>query len=215
MAAALSWKEHWEKFMNVNFGSVKSEKRRIVNALFMKGIHTFEELAKTPVNELLCCHGIGRKSIEYMRIVLENQGFTLGEDWNLESVETTPPLPTEKIRHKENKKYRPPLNKALRGELLTAVQVGERLKLNEKTIYNWKRTGELPIDYFYINGNLRFDSADVEDYVNLSKHESPRAQLAQAILKDNDPERTLEEWLEPIMRKILRKHTRAGKLAEA
>jgi predicted DNA-binding transcriptional regulator AlpA len=94
----------------------------------------------------------------------------------------------------------------VRGELLTATQVGERLKLSEKTLYNWKRTGELPIDYFYIHGNLRFDSADVDDYIALSKNKSPKAQLVQAILQcgDVDPRLLLEEWLEPIVKKIIK-----------
>jgi predicted DNA-binding transcriptional regulator AlpA len=105
----------------------------------------------------------------------------------------------------------PQKERPVRGELLTAVQVGERLNLSEKTIYNWKKSGELPIDYFYINGNLRFDSADVEDYILLSRFKSQKAQL--------DPYH-IEEWLERTeqqiadMKEFLRKHTRAGKLAE-
>jgi predicted DNA-binding transcriptional regulator AlpA len=110
----------------------------------------------------------------------------------------------------------PQEEKPLRGELWTAVQVGERLNLSEKTIYNWKKSGDLPIDYFYIHGNLRFDSADVEDYITISKNKSPKAQLAQAILQcDDEPNLVFEDWLEPIVKKILRKHARAGKLAEA
>jgi predicted DNA-binding transcriptional regulator AlpA len=103
-------------------------------------------------------------------------------------------------------KEKPQLNKPLRGELLTAVEVGERLKLSEKTLYNWKKTGELPIDYFYIHGNLRFDSADVEEYIALSKIKSSKAQLIQAILQcgDVDPKILLEEWLEPIVKKIIK-----------
>jgi predicted DNA-binding transcriptional regulator AlpA len=113
-------------------------------------------------------------------------------------------------------KEKPQLNKPLRGVMWTPAQVGERLNLSEKTIYNWKKSGELPIDYFYIHGNLRVDSADVDDYITLSKNKSLKAQLAQAIFQcDADPNQIFEEWLEPIVKKILKKHTRAGKLAEA
>jgi predicted DNA-binding transcriptional regulator AlpA len=93
----------------------------------------------------------------------------------------------------------------LRGKMWTAAQVGKRLNLSEKTIYNWKASGELPIDYFYINGNLRFDSADVDDYISLSRCKSQKAQF--------DPNH-LEEWLERTegqiadMKKILKKRFR-------
>jgi predicted DNA-binding transcriptional regulator AlpA len=118
-------------------------------------------------------------------------------------------------RNMRGSKAVPQEERPVRSKLWTATQVGERLNLSEKTIYNWKKTGELPIDYFYIHGNLRFDSADVEDLISLSKNKSPIAQLVQAILQcDGDPNLTIEELLEPIVKKILKKHTRAGKLAE-
>jgi hypothetical protein len=106
----------------------------------------------------------------------------------------------------------PQKERTIRGRLMTAVEVGERLNLDETTIYNWRKSDKLPIDYFYINGNLRFDSADVEDYILLSRFKSQNAQL--------DPYH-IEEWLERTeqqiadMKEFLRKHTRAGKIVKA
>jgi hypothetical protein len=102
--------------------------------------------------------------------------------------------------------------KPVRGRLMTAVEVSERLNLDETTLYNWRKSDKLPIDYFYINGNLRFDSADVEDYILLSRFKSQKAQI--------DPYH-IEEWLERTeqqiadMKAFLGEHTRAGKLAKA
>jgi predicted DNA-binding transcriptional regulator AlpA len=112
----------------------------------------------------------------------------------------------------KERKANPRSLKPVRGELWTAAQVGGRLNLSEKTLYNWKAAGELPFDYFYINGNLRFDSADIEDYVTLSKVRSNKIQF--------DPYRVMD-WIERTeqqladMKDFVSEHIRAGKLAKA
>jgi predicted DNA-binding transcriptional regulator AlpA len=100
----------------------------------------------------------------------------------------------------------------LRGDMWTAAQVGERLNLSEKTIYSWRAARKLPIDYFYINRNLRFDSADVDDYISLSRREFPKVRF--------DPN-LIEAWLERMesriagVRKIVKRRFCAGAPADA
>jgi DNA-directed RNA polymerase alpha subunit len=62
--------------------------------LYDLDIRSLEDLARTPVNELLKHHNIGRKTIECIRAVLENRGFVPGKDWNMV---TGPGLAMERI----------------------------------------------------------------------------------------------------------------------
>jgi DNA-directed RNA polymerase alpha subunit len=48
-------------------------------------IHSLEELAKTSPDVLLKRRSIGYKSLVCIRTVLENRGFTLGKDWDMET----------------------------------------------------------------------------------------------------------------------------------
>jgi hypothetical protein len=79
-----SFEDHCEAFEGVQFGAYYHT--RIMWTLYDLHIHSLEELAKTPVNTLLRQRNMGHKTIEHIRTVLENRGFTLGKDWELEDV---------------------------------------------------------------------------------------------------------------------------------
>lgn len=59
------------------------------------------------------------------------------------------------------------LTKPVRGELLTPKEVAQRLRTCLKTVYNMAASGEIPPHR--VRTNIRFDSADVDDYLFLSK----------------------------------------------
>jgi hypothetical protein len=80
----LSLDEHRKGFEGVQFGAYYHT--RIMWTLYNLHIRSLEELAKTPVNTLLRQRNMGQKTIEHIRTVLENRGFTLGKDWELEDV---------------------------------------------------------------------------------------------------------------------------------
>ncbi|MFQ5585738.1 MAG: helix-turn-helix domain-containing protein [Thermodesulfobacteriota bacterium] len=48
-------------------------------------------------------------------------------------------------------------------QFLTANQVGERLNCKASTIYAWATRGAIPS--FKLNGLLRFDQADIEEWI--------------------------------------------------
>ena len=55
----------------------------------------------------------------------------------------------------------------IRGELMTPHEVAKKLRVSINTIYNMTTNGELPAHR--IRYSLRFDSADVDDYLFFSK----------------------------------------------
>ncbi|MDR2178512.1 MAG: hypothetical protein LBP20_10820 [Treponema sp.] len=70
-----------EWFKDVTLGNYYHT--RIMWALYDLDIRSLEDLARTPINELLKHRNIGRKTIEYIRAVLESRGFVPGKDWNM------------------------------------------------------------------------------------------------------------------------------------
>jgi len=55
----------------------------------------------------------------------------------------------------------------IRGELMTPQEVAKKLRVGIHTVYNMATNGELPAHR--IRCSLRFDSADVDDYLFFSK----------------------------------------------
>ena len=58
-------------------------------------------------------------------------------------------------------------SQAIRGELLTPSEVSKKFRVGLSTIYQMTANGELPAHH--IRSSLRFDSADVDDYLFFSK----------------------------------------------
>jgi excisionase family DNA binding protein len=58
-------------------------------------------------------------------------------------------------------------NQAVRGELLTTPEVARKFRIGVSTVYQMAANGEIPSHH--IRGNLRFDSADIDDYLFFSK----------------------------------------------
>ena len=56
---------------------------------------------------------------------------------------------------------------AIRGELLKPQEVAKFLKVSVNTVYHMVTYSEIPAHY--IRGSIRFDSADVDDYLFFSK----------------------------------------------
>ena len=52
-------------------------------------------------------------------------------------------------------------------EILTAEEVGELLRLSSNKVILMARRGELP--YFTLDGRVRFDAADVENWLKARK----------------------------------------------
>ncbi|MCL2556903.1 MAG: helix-turn-helix domain-containing protein [Treponema sp.] len=56
---------------------------------------------------------------------------------------------------------------AIRGELLKPAEVARKLRVSAKLVYNMASAQELPSHR--VRSGVRFDSADVDDYLFLSK----------------------------------------------
>ena len=63
---------------------------------------------------------------------------------------------------KESKAERP-----LRGVILLPDEVAERLRVSQKTVYNMAADGDIPS--LHVRSLLRFDSADIDDYLFFAK----------------------------------------------
>lgn len=61
----------------------------------------------------------------------------------------------------------PQEEKPLRGELLIPEEVAQKLRMGMKSVYAMAANGEIPAHR--IRCSLRFDSADVDDYIFFSK----------------------------------------------
>jgi len=53
--------------------------------------------------------------------------------------------------------------------LLTAVAVARRLGVTVQTLHSMRRSGRFPVPELCINGRPRFDSADVESWIESLK----------------------------------------------
>jgi len=56
---------------------------------------------------------------------------------------------------------------SIRGELLKAAEVAKMLRVSSKLVYNMATANEIPAHM--VRGAKRFDSADINDYLFLSK----------------------------------------------
>ena len=70
----------------------------------------------------------------------------------------------------------PQEEKPVRGELLTPDEVANLFRLSPKTIYVMAANGELPVHR--VSSSLRFDSADVDDYLFYSKFNGGNLKLS-------------------------------------
>ena len=59
------------------------------------------------------------------------------------------------------------ISKPIRGELMTPAEVAKKFRVGLSTVYHMTTYGELPAHR--IRSSLRFDSADVDDYLFFSK----------------------------------------------
>jgi hypothetical protein len=82
----VSLEEHCEGFKGVQFGAYYHT--RIIYALYDLHIHSLEELVKTPPDELSKHRGIGAKTFEIIRSVLESNGIA-SELWGLPEAAAT------------------------------------------------------------------------------------------------------------------------------
>jgi len=55
-------------------------------------------------------------------------------------------------------------------KILTIKEVSELLKVKEKTLYQWAELGQIPC--IKMNGCLRFDYEDIQEWVKSCKKES-------------------------------------------
>jgi len=67
---------------------------------------------------------------------------------------------------------------SIRGELLKAAEVAEMLKVSPKLVYNMATANEIPAHM--VRGAKRFDSADINDYLFLSKFAAGGVRLKPA-----------------------------------
>jgi len=70
------------------------------------------------------------------------------------------------------KKIEPPI----RGEFMTPKEVAKKLSICLQTVYEMITNNELPCHR--IRCSIRFDSADVDDYIFFSKHHSGNLRLS-------------------------------------
>ncbi|MDR0472354.1 MAG: helix-turn-helix domain-containing protein [Treponema sp.] len=70
----------------------------------------------------------------------------------------------------------PVQEKPVRGKLLTPKEVADEIRMGVKTVYVMAENGELPSHR--VRCSLRFDSADVADYLFLSKFHSSNLKLS-------------------------------------
>jgi len=75
-----------------------------------------------------------------------------------------------------------PIPSPIRGELMTPQEVAKKLRVSIHTIYHMTTNGELPAHR--IRCSLRFDSADVDDYLFFSKFNYSGFKLLSAIDKE-------------------------------
>ena len=76
--------------------------------------------------------------------------------------------------------------KPIRGELMTPTEVAKKFRVGLSTVYAMVTKYELPAHR--IRGSLRFDSADVDDYLFFSKFSGGYIKLS-AIDKEQDKKR--------------------------
>jgi len=55
--------------------------------------------------------------------------------------------------------------------LISINQLSEKLSIKVKTIYDWTHKGEIP--YIKVGRLLRFDSAEIDKWLNGRKHPRP------------------------------------------
>ena len=65
----------------------------------------------------------------------------------------------------------------LRGQLLRPEEVAEKLRVSPKTVYNMAAQGDLPSRH--VRSMLRFDSADIDDYLFFSKFHTGYLKLSR------------------------------------
>ena len=81
--------------------------------------------------------------------------------------------------------------KPIRGELLTPKETAQRLRVGLKTVYNMATGNEIPPHY--VRSCIRFDSADVDDYLFFSKFNGRKL-----ILSNLDKKQLLERFQDQV-----------------
>jgi excisionase family DNA binding protein len=75
-------------------------------------------------------------------------------------------------------------------QFLTAKQVGELLNCKPSTVYAWAKCGEIPC--YKIGGLLRFDQAEIEEWIRQSKVSvSNTPDIRAKHIGDNDIDRII------------------------
>jgi excisionase family DNA binding protein len=166
----LSFAEHREAFKDVLLEYPKGMRTRIIQVLYNIHIHSLEELAKTPASILLNKRNIGCKSLKCIRTVLENRGFTLGKDWDIDafdiykesqshkSMESLAAIMSHKVKRGEG----------ISGQLLTINEAAKYIRMGLTTLYDCVHSGAIPF-YRPPRGKILLDTADLDDWLRISK----------------------------------------------
>ena len=63
----------------------------------------------------------------------------------------------------------PQEGKPVRGKLLTVAEAAKYIHAGKASIYNLLKTGKLPFPYYRLLCGIRIDTADLDDYLAMSK----------------------------------------------
>ena len=69
-------------------------------------------------------------------------------------------------------------------KLVTIKEISAFLKVKESTLYSWVHTDAIP--FYKLNGLLRFDMAEIEEWVGKSRQSDLRGNVAQIRPKNVD-----------------------------
>ena len=61
-------------------------------------------------------------------------------------------------------------------ELISPRELAKILKINPRTLANWRCSGRVDIPHFKIGGAVRYDAADVEKWIKDQRVEKPDGQ---------------------------------------
>jgi hypothetical protein len=71
----LSWSVWYENFRDIEINGTSHRQLMILRAFYTLKINSLEELAKTPLDKIKKCNGIGEKSLAIILSILEKNGF--------------------------------------------------------------------------------------------------------------------------------------------
>ncbi len=81
-------------------------------------------------------------------------------------------------------------------KLITIKELSVFLKVKVNTLYSWVHSGTVP--YYKLNGLLRFDMAEIEEWVGKSRQSGLRGNMAQIRPKDIDVNSIVKNAVESV-----------------